>query len=129
MTALVLELKQGELMILNGAVIRFKTRARLELTTRARFLFGKQIMAEEDATTPARQLYYTLQRAYIGDDQERPAALAAAQRLISVAREYEDEPGKMALDALTESLRDGAGFDSLKRARRLIRDLPETVSG
>lgn len=122
MSALILELKQGEMMILNGAVIRFKTRARLELTTRARFLFGKQIMLEEEATTPARRLYYMIQQAYIGDDEVRAPALAEARRLIGDLRAREDEAGQSLLDAVLESLRDGAGFEALKRARQLSRD-------
>ncbi len=87
MSALILELKQGESMILNGAVIRFKTRTRLELNTQARFLFGKQIMREEEATTPARRAYYAVQQAYIGDEPVRPGALASARALISEFRD------------------------------------------
>ena len=60
MSTLVLELRQGDLMVVNGAPIRFRTRARLELTAHARFLFGKQIMAPEQANTPARRLYFAL---------------------------------------------------------------------
>ena len=44
MSNLVLELRQGEMMIVNGAPIRFRTKSRIELTAKARFLFGKQIM-------------------------------------------------------------------------------------
>lgn len=116
-------------MILNGAVIRFKTRARLELTTRARFLFGKQIMLENDATTPARRLYYMIQQAYAGEDEFRAAALAEARRLIGTLRAHEDAAGQEALDALLEGLQGGADFESLKRARQLIRDLPMSDQG
>jgi len=63
MSALILELKQGESMILNGAVIRFKTRTRIELNTQARFLFGKQIMQQDDAVTLPQQIYYATNRA------------------------------------------------------------------
>ena len=38
MSTLVLELRQGDMMIVNGAPIRFRNRARIELTARARFL-------------------------------------------------------------------------------------------
>ena len=53
MSTLVLELRQGDMMVVNGAPIRFRNRARIELAARARFLFGKQIMAPETATTLA----------------------------------------------------------------------------
>ena len=49
MSNLVLELRQGEMMIVNGAPIRFRTKSRIELTAKARFLFGKQIMPPDQA--------------------------------------------------------------------------------
>ena len=52
MSNLVLELRQGEVMIVNGAPIRFRTRSRIELTAKARFLFGKQIMPPDQADSP-----------------------------------------------------------------------------
>jgi flagellar protein FlbT len=123
MSALILELKQGESMILNGAVIRFKTRTRLELNTQARFLFGKQIMHEEDAVTPAQKIYYALQQAYIGDDPSRPESLRAARALLTTHRDTAPtSAAREIFDHLLSTLADGAGFEALKRARQLIRD-------
>jgi flagellar protein FlbT len=121
MSALILELKQGESMILNGAVIRFKTRTRLELNTQARFLFGKQIMAAEEAVTPATRLYYALQTAYIGPADARAAALQNARTLIETCRAA--TPGAAAtLDQLLGVIAHAAGFEALKLARKLLRD-------
>src|SRR3954470_13588608 len=82
MSNLVLELRQGEMMIINGAPIRFRTKSRIELTAKARFLFGKQIMAPDQADSPARRIYFALQSAYIGSDDERANGLGAARDLI-----------------------------------------------
>ena len=71
MSTLVLELRQGDMMVVNGAPIRFRNRTRIELAAKARFLFGKQIMPPEAATTPARRIYFALQTAYIGTEEER----------------------------------------------------------
>ena len=71
MSNLVLELRQGEMMIVNGAPIRFRTKSRIELTAKARFLFGKQIMPPDQADSPARRIYFALQSAYIGSEEER----------------------------------------------------------
>ncbi|WP_297492961.1 flagellar biosynthesis repressor FlbT [Acidocella sp.] len=121
MSALILELKQGESMILNGAVIRFKTRTRLELNTQARFLFGKQIMHQEEATSPARKAYYVLQQAYIGTEPERPEALVVAKALIAELRD-EAEPGiRPVWEALLSASASEAGFEALKLARQMIR--------
>src|ERR1700710_586909 len=82
MSNLVLELRQGEVMIVNGAPIRFRTRSRIELTAKARFLFGKQIMPPDQANSPARRIYFALQTAYIGAEDERLGGLVAAATLI-----------------------------------------------
>ena len=83
MPNLVLEMRQGDMMVVNGAGIRFRNKTRIELTAPARFLFGKQLMMAQDATTPVRRIYYALQQAYIGNDEERAAGLADARKLVS----------------------------------------------
>ena len=87
MSTLVLELRQGEMMIVNGAPIRFRTKARLELTAHARFLFGKQIMAPDEVDSPARQIYFALQSAYIGSDAERVQGLSAAYGFVEAFKQ------------------------------------------
>jgi flagellar protein FlbT len=82
MTTLVLELRQGDLLIVNGAPIRFRNRARIELAGRARFLFGKQVLSAEAATTPARRIYFALQTAYVGPESERAGGMALARGLV-----------------------------------------------
>ena len=89
MSNLVLELRQGEVMIVNGAPIRFRTKSRIELTAKARFLFGKQIMPPDQADSPARRIYFALQSAYIGAEEERatrPGRGARADRRCSRTR-------------------------------------------
>jgi flagellar protein FlbT len=87
MSTLVLEMRPGDMMVVNGAPIRFRNRVRIELAAKARFLFGKQLMAPEAATTPARRIYFALQTAYIGTDEERMVGLAAARERIAEFRE------------------------------------------
>jgi|ERR1019366_5500159 flagellar protein FlbT len=82
MPGLVLELRPGEAMIINGALVRFRTRSRIELVAKARFMFGKQIMTPEQADTPARRIYFALQTAYVGEEEERHDGLIAAHELI-----------------------------------------------
>ncbi|MBM3587050.1 MAG: flagellar biosynthesis repressor FlbT [Alphaproteobacteria bacterium] len=86
MSTLVLEPRQGDMMMVNGAPIRFRNRARIELTARARFLFGKQLMTPDMANTPARCIYFALQTAYIDDHEERKAGLEHAKQLITEFR-------------------------------------------
>jgi flagellar protein FlbT len=122
MSILVLELRQGEMMIINGAPIRFRTKTRIELTAHARFLFGKQIMAPDQADSPARRIYFALQSAYIGTDAERTAGLAAARDLIIAFQEA--TTSLLAREILDRSLQAAEADDcyqALKLVRRIIR--------
>ncbi len=128
MSTLVLELRQGDLMVVNGAPIRFRNRTRIELAARARFLFGKQIMAPEGANTPARRIYFALQTAYIGADDERLGGLEAARGLI--AEFQEATTSALARDLLAQALSaaDGDdGYTALKLARRVMRHEEEVL--
>lgn len=118
MSTLVLELRQGDLMVVNGAPIRFRNRARIELTAKARFLFGKQLMTPETASTPARRIYFALQTAYIGDEDEREAGLAVARRLI--AEFQAATTSTLARDLLDRALA-GAEADECYQALKLVR--------
>jgi flagellar protein FlbT len=122
MSTLVLELRQGEMMIINGAPIRFRTKSRIELTAKARFLFGKQIMAPDDADSPARRIYFALQSAYIGSEQERANGLVAARELIRAFKQA--TTSALACEILDRALSAAEADDcyqALKLARRIIR--------
>ncbi len=122
MSNLVLELRAGEVMIVNGAPIRFRTKSRIELTAHARFLFGKQIMSPDQADSPARRIYFALQRAYIGTEDERPQGLESARELTEnfkaattslLAREI--------LDRAIAAAETDDCYSALKLARRIVR--------
>ncbi len=128
MSTLVLELRQGDLMVVNGAPIRFRNRARIELAARARFLFGKQIMAPEGATTPARRIYFALQTAYIGADEERADGLRNAHTLIAEFKEATtSDLARDLLDQALEAADIDDGYTALKLARRVMRHEEEIL--
>ncbi len=122
MSTLVLELRQGEMMIVNGAPIRFRTKSRIELTARARFLFGKQIMSPDQADSPARRIYFALQSAYIGTDEERVRGLAAARDLIAAFKLATTSVlAREILDRAVASAEADDCYQALKLARRIMR--------
>ncbi|MGA9013642.1 MAG: flagellar biosynthesis repressor FlbT, partial [Acetobacteraceae bacterium] len=121
MSNLVLELRPGEVMIINGAPIRFRTKSRIELTAMARFLFGKQIMPPDQADTPARRIYFALQTAYIGAEDERSGGFAAARELIVAFKEA--TTSALACEILDRALASAEAEDfyqALKLTRRII---------
>ncbi|MBS0558613.1 MAG: flagellar biosynthesis repressor FlbT [Proteobacteria bacterium] len=122
MSNLVLELRQGEVMIVNGAPIRFRTKTRIELTAKARFLFGKQIMPPNDADSPARRIYFALQTAYIGAEDERGPGLAAARELIAAFKQATTSAiAREILDRALHAAEEDDCYRALKLVRRIIR--------
>src|SRR5579875_1891002 len=122
MSNLVLEIRPGEMMIVNGASIRFRTKTRLELAARARFLFGKQIMAPADADSPARRIYFALQTAYIGTPEEWQSGLAEARILIATYKEATTSTlAREILDRALEAAEADDCYQALRLTRRIIR--------
>jgi flagellar biosynthesis repressor protein FlbT len=128
MSTLVLELRQGDLMVVNGAPIRFRNRTRIELAAKARFLFGKQIMAPESANTPARRIYFALQTAYIGAEEERGPGLDSARALI---RDFMEATTSVLVREMLaramEAAEDDDCYLALKIARRVMRHEEEVL--
>ena len=121
MSCLVIELRAADVLIVNGAPIRFRNKARIELTTRVRFLFGKQVTPPAEANTPARRLYFALQTSYIGEPHERGPALGQARGL---AQDFADHTTSgLARHLCAEAIsaaEDDDGYRALKYARRLV---------
>jgi flagellar protein FlbT len=121
MSNLVLELRQGEVMIVNGAPIRFRTRSRIELTAKARFLFGKQIMPPDQVDSPARRIYFALQSAYIGNEMEREVGLGAARQFIA---DFQDATTsglvRVTLDRALVAAESDDCYQALKLVRQVI---------
>ena len=129
MSGLVLELRPGESMIINGALVRFRTRSRIELVAKARFMFGKQIMAPDQADTPARRIYFALQSAYIGDEAERRRGLDAAHELIVAFKAATTSAlAREILDRAEAAAGEDNCYLALKLARRIINH-EDTVLG
>jgi flagellar protein FlbT len=121
MSNLVLELRQGEVMIVNGAPIRFRTRSRIELTAKARFLFGKQIMPPDQADSPARRIYFALQSAYIGSEAEREGGLESARNFIAEFQEATTSDAvRLILDQALVAAEEDDCYQALKLVRRII---------
>lgn len=122
MSNLVLELRAGDMMVVNGAAIRFRQKTRIELTAHARFLFGRQLMPLHEAGTPARRIYYALQTAYIGEPHERLAGQADAERYVAEFADATTSPAAVALlGAMLALARADKCYQALRLARRLIR--------
>jgi flagellar protein FlbT len=121
MSTLVLELKANDMLIINGAPMRVRNKTCIELNGTARFLFGKQIMPPGGDTTPARRIYYAMQTAYIGNDNERPAARRTAREFCADFASH--TTSRIVQQILNDALRamdEDRCYDALKLIRRII---------
>ena len=121
MAGLGLRLATGDKLVINGAAIHFVTSADIRLANKARFLFGRQIMAPDDAITAARRIYYALQVAHVGEPEERAAALTESACFIDMFRRETTSPtARRLLDGALHAARCGETYHALKIARRII---------
>jgi flagellar protein FlbT len=121
MSILVLELKADDLLIINGAPMRIRNKTRIELNGAARFMFGKQIMPPGGDTTPARRIYYAIQTAYIGNEEERPPARLAARQFCAEFASH--TTSRLAVELLNDAMRAVDAdqcYEALKLVRRII---------
>lgn len=121
MTVLILDLKTNDMIIINGAPIRFRNNVRLELNGQARFLFGKQIMAPGDNNSPARRIYYAVQTAYIGNEDERPFGREAARRFCDdFAEATTSETARILLTQIMDAVSEDRCYEALKIVKRIM---------
>jgi len=62
-----ISLADGELFVVNGAVLRAVGRLRLDVENQVTILRARDVMKPEEANTPARRLYYACMLAYIDE--------------------------------------------------------------
>lgn len=130
MAGLGIRLAAGEKLIVNGAAIQFETDAQIKLANQVNFLFGRQIMAPDDVTTPARRIYFALQTAHIGTAEEREAALKSARYFIQTfMEETTSEHARVLLASALDAAQRGAGYEALRLARRILRHEDAVLSG
>ncbi|URD61388.1 flagellar biosynthesis repressor FlbT [Sphingomonas sp. KRR8] len=79
-------LKDGEKVVLNGAVLRSVGRTELLVESKAALLRGREIMSPEDAVTPAQQLYFHTMMAYIDPERRELHQRGVVDCLGQVAR-------------------------------------------
>ena len=114
-----LSLPRGEKLVVNGAVIKNDgPDVNLVFENQAHILRQKDIMTPEQATTPARRIYLTLQCAYMFDDR-RDEHLKDFETLFG---EFcEAAPSSIEItNKITKMVGDGDLYGALKECRKLI---------
>ncbi len=82
-----ISLRDGEKVVVNGAVLRAVGRTQFFIENKASVMRGSDVMAPEEATTPARQLYFHTMMAYVdpaGSGEHKEQILATLQKVMAL---------------------------------------------
>lgn len=114
-----ISLRAGERLIVGGAVVRNAGgRTSLLIENDVPILRGREVMSLQDATSPCRRIYFTIQLMYVDE-----ANLAEHQRLFTdLVREVVTASPSMAprLAEIGARIAEGQHYQALKLARQLV---------
>lgn len=116
-----ISLKDGEKMIANGAVMRAVGRTDLVVENQVALMRGREVMTPEEATTPARRLYFACMLAYVGGGDAR---LAQQDRIVTLLGDlvaaFEAEDAKATCARVAHRLATADYYRALAECRALI---------
>lgn len=113
-------LRDGEKAIINGAVIRAVGRTQFAVENQVSILRGREVMRPEEATTPARQLYFAAMLAYIDPDNRASHQDAVVTLLGTLVARFPSESARSACIAFAQDIAQGEYYKALSAARDLI---------
>lgn len=115
-----ISLRDGERVIVNGAVLRASGRADVYVDTKAAILRGRDVMRAADATTPARRLYFACMGAYTDADNAVAHQDRIVDELASVMSLSTSVPAKAACAAFAHRVATGDYYRALADCRTLM---------
>jgi flagellar protein FlbT len=115
-----ISLRAGELIYVNGAVLRVDRKVSLELVNDVMFLLESQVMQASDATTALRQLYFIVQHMLMNPTDTGTAAALYEQHHTSLQTVCENKQMLEGLAAIDELVGASRYYEALKRIRALF---------
>lgn len=117
---LLIDLKPGEKVIINGAVLENAgTNTKLRICNESAILRQKEILVEEEAKTPASRVYFCLQCAYIFPER-RDHYTALFDSFLTEYLEACPSANAIGAEIRTEAA-GGHFYKALKGARKLLK--------
>ena len=121
-----ISLRAGEVVFINGAMVRVDRKTSLEFLNNVTFLLGSHIIEPEGATTPLKKMYVILQNLLTDPNsgfQTRQSFYEVHAQIIAAAPSEELVAGLEKIRALVNV---GRTFEALKVLRKLF-DLEERI--
>lgn len=115
-----INLKPGERIFINGAVVRVDRKVTLELMNDVAFLLESHVLQVEDTTTPLRQLYFTVQAMLIDPRNAHGALGLFRQQLDALNQAVETHAILEALPQVEILVARDRLYDALRQIRCLF---------
>lgn len=116
-----LSLKPGEKFVLNGAVLQNgDRRATLVLQNKASVLREKDIMHEDEVTTPARRIYFPIMMMYLSEKQDTKVYDEFVVRMTEFMNAVGSPDVMTQCVAVSRDVMAGEFYKALIRCRKLI---------
>ncbi|WP_404934565.1 flagellar biosynthesis repressor FlbT [Nitratireductor sp. L15S-10] len=119
MSTLKISLKANEKIYVNGAVIKTDRKVTLEFLNNVQFLLENHVLQAEDAHTPLRQLYFTVQIMLITPENADDARQLFGQLLPRLLNSFTSERIRAGLKHVEELVANDQVYDALKEIRAL----------
>ena len=115
-----ISLRAGELIYINGAVLRMDRKVSVELVNDVMFLLEGQVMQAADATTALRQLYFMVQLMLMNPTDVGDASALYLQHHAAICAVSENRELLEGLAAIDELVGANRYYEALKRIRALF---------
>jgi flagellar protein FlbT len=117
---MLLKLRAGEKLYINGAVIKMERKVTIELLNDATFLLEAHVLQPGDASTPLRQLYFVLQTQLMERDGAALARQMFREMLVATCEVFGACAVTDGLRAAGASVEANRAFEALKIIRGLF---------
>ncbi|HVQ71998.1 MAG TPA: flagellar biosynthesis repressor FlbT [Bradyrhizobium sp.] len=115
-----ISLRAGELIYVNGAVLRVDRKVAIELVNDVMFLLEGQVMQAADATTALRQLYFIVQLMLMNPTDHQDADGLYGQHHAALKAVCENQEMLEGLAAIDDLVGADRYYEALKRIRALF---------
>ena len=113
-----LKLRAGESLYLSGALIRNgSSNTELEVMNKVPILREKDIMLQDQATTPCKQVYFALQTLYLEPESERTIYKELSRLSVEILKAAPSTA--QLLEKIHEEVTEKSYFRALKTAKEL----------
>lgn len=116
-----ISLRDGEKVVINGAVIRASGRTDLAIESKVTILRGREIMTPAEATTPTRSLYFHTMMAYLDPERIEEHHARIVDTLQAVTRLLPCEQGRAATRQFAQRAALADYYRALGNCRTLMR--------